>query len=1147
VNYLRDGDRFSQLFGSFKFFKSSAFVRMMIATLFFLLATTKTHAQKIFLSEKKASLESIFQLIEQQTPYRFVFNTIIFEKGRPVAIKVKNAEIGEVLDLVFRNQPLSYTIVKQNIILKEKEISEQELTVINGLVTDEKGAGYPGARISIKSKNINTITDQEGKYKLVLTDVRDQILSIEALGYQKQELVIQDDFNIDVQLKPDLKILEEIIIIGYGEVNKRDLTGSVGEVNMKDLAKAPVKSFDDAFAGRIAGVQVTSPDGQPGAVPTIIVRGGNSVTQDNSPLYVIDGFPIEDYNINAIHPDDIASIEVLKDASSTAIYGARGANGVVIISTKKGIKGKSIFSFNNYYGLQGNTSQIELMQPFEFVKYQLELDSARAASIYLQDGKTLESYRDEKGINWQDELFREAPMFSSYFAVRGGNKDNNYAFSSSVFDQKGTVIASGFKRYQARLVIEQALTKRFKVGVNANISGLKSYGTIFTGSRNTFLNILINTWQYRPIAGNFSLDELLNNAQDPAVASATNYQWNPVLTATNELRDRVNSLLTSNVYGVYDISKSIKLRVTAGLNLSKLRNDEFNNSKTRQGNTSSSLGQRGVNGSITFTELSNLINENTLTYQKSIDKKHFFTVLSGFTIQENKFAYYGSGAIRIPNEALGNGGLAQGVPVVIQPQNSENRLLSFLSRLNYHYKSKYLFTGTLRADGSSKFTGNNQWGYFPSGSFAWNVAQEKFMQGVHFLSETKLRLSYGITGNNRISEYAYYGAITQGGNNSYMPGGTFISGAYVSNLSNPDLKWESTAELDFGLDIGFLNQRFTLTADIYKKKTNDLLLNAQLPTSSGFSNVFQNIGAVENKGLELTLQSFNIRNDKVKWSTSFNISFNRTKLVGLAQNQKELLSTVRWNSGNDYAQNPAYIASIGRPVAMFYGFIWDGVYQFEDFDRTATGTYLLKADIPNNGNPRQNIQPGDIKYKDINDDKVVDMQDRTEIGNPNPKFYGGLANNLSFRNFDVHVFLQFVYGNEVMNVNRYLMEGGTTTLGANQFASYQNRWTPENPSNQYFRTRGWGPSVYSSRVIEDGSFIRLKTINLGYKVENKLLQRLAIANFRVYVAAQNLITLTKYSGNDPEVSVFDSALTPGLDYSSYPRAKVVTLGLDISF
>ncbi|MRX46260.1 SusC/RagA family TonB-linked outer membrane protein [Pedobacter sp. HX-22-1] len=1114
---------------------------------FLLLAITKTHAQKISLSERKASLENIFQLIEQQTSYRFVFNTIILEKAKPVDIKIKNAEIGEVLDLVFRNQPLTYTIVKQNIILKEKEVSSPEIMVIYGIVTDEKGIGFPGARIGIKSKNINTITDEEGKYKLVINDVKDQIISFEALGYQKQEVIIQDNFNIDIQLKPDLKILEEIIIVGYGEVNKRDLTGSVGEVNMKDLTKAPVKSFDDAFAGRVAGVQVTSPDGQPGAVPTIIVRGGNSVTQDNSPLYVIDGFPIEDYNINAIHPDDIASIEVLKDASSTAIYGARGANGVVIVSTKKGIKGKSVFSFNNYYGLQGNTSQIELMKPYEFVKYQLELDSIRAAGIYLQDGKTLESYRNENGINWQDELFREAPMLSSYFAVRGGNKDNSYAFSSSLFDQKGTVIASGFKRYQARLVIEQSLNKRFKVGVNANLSSLKSYGTIFTGTRNTFLNILINTWQYRPIAGNFSLDELLNNAQDPAVASATNYQWNPVLTATNELRDRMNSLLTSNVYGVYDISNALKLRVTAGLNLSKLRNDEFNNSKTRQGSSASPLGQRGVNGAITFTELSNLINENTLTYQKSINKEHFFTLLSGFTIQENKFAYYGSGAIRIPNETLGIGGLAQGVPVAIPSQNSENRLLSFLGRLNYNYKSKYLFTGTFRADGSSKFTGNNQWGYFPSGSFAWNIAQEKFMQGLHFLSETKLRLSYGLTGNNRISEYAYYGAITQGGNNSYMPGGTFISGAYVSNLSNPDLKWESTAELDFGLDIGFLNQRFTLTADIYKKKTNDLLLNAQLPTSSGFSNVFQNIGAVENKGLELTLQSFNIRNEKIKWNTSFNISFNRTKLVGLAQNQKELLSTVRWNSGNDYAQNPAYVARIGQPVAMFYGFVWDGVYQFYDFDKTPTGTYVLKADIPNNGNPRQNIQPGDIKYKDINGDNVVDMQDRTEIGNPNPKFFGGLANNLSFKNFDVHVFLQFVYGNEVMNVNRYLMEGGTTTLGANQFASYQNRWTPENPSNEHFRTRGWGPSVYSSRVIEDGSFIRLKTINLGYKVENKLLQRLAISNFRVYVAAQNLITLTRYSGNDPEVSVFDSALTPGLDYSAYPRAKVVTLGLDISF
>ena len=1112
---------------------------------------TKAYGQNISLSERNKGLEEIFNKIEIQCDYIFIFNTISLNKAKPVSIKVKNLDILQVLELCLKDQPLTYTIIKKTIIIKERELKvnpliPQETLIVYGTVTDEKGNPFPSVQVAIKNTDVFTLTDLNGRYKIILSNQND-IISYDILGYYRQEFEIKDDYNINVKMSPDLKILEEIILVGYGETNKRDLTGSVGVVDMKDLTRAPVKSFDEAFAGRIAGVQVTSPDGQPGAAPSIIVRGGNSVTQNNSPLYVIDNFPLEDYNINSIHPEDIESIEVLKDASSTAIYGARGANGVILITTKKGVNGKPIFSFNNYYGLQQNTSEIKLMKPYEFVKYQFELDSARASSLYLQNGNTIEDYRYQEGIDWQQQLFRNAPIISSYLSIRGGKQDSKYAFSGSVFDQDGTVIASGFKRYQGRLVVEQAINKRLKVGFNANLSSLKSYGTIFTGTRNTFLNILINAWQYRPVDGNLQFDKLLNEPQDLSVVSATNYQWNPVLTATNELRDRTHNNLTSTFFGVYNLTPNLKFKITGGLNLSKQRNDEFNNSNTRLGNPSSPLGQRGVNGAITYTDINNLVNENIFTYQKNINNKHFFALLTGFTIQQNMFSYYGSGAFKIPNEDLGIGGIGQGIPYTIESQATENRLASFLTRLNYNYKSRYLFTGTFRADGSSKFTGNNIWGYFPSASFAWNLAQEKFLQNISILSESKIRLSYGLTGNNRISEYTYYAAINQGGNNSYMPGGTLVNGAFASNLSNPNLKWESTAGFDLGLDVGFLNQRFTFTTDIYRKITSDLLLNAQLPTSSGYDEIFQNIGSVENKGIEFSLQSFNIRNDKLKWSTSFNLSFNRNKLLGLAQNQQELLTTVRWNSGNDYAQNPAYKAVVGQPIAMFYGYVWNGVYQFDDFNETSPGSYSLKATVPNNGNPRQGILPGDIKYKDINGDGKVDMLDRTIIGNPNPKFFGGLANNISFKNFQIHLFFQFVYGNDVHNINRYLMEGGTNTFGANQFASYQNRWTPGNPSNEYFRAKGWGPFVYSSRVIEDGSFVRLKTLNIGYKIDNKHLQRLAISNFRIYLAAQNLLTLTKYSGNDPEVSVFDSALTPGLDYSSYPRAKVITAGIDISF
>ena len=446
--------------------------------------------------------------------------------------------------------------------------------------------------------------------------------------------------------------------------------------------------------------------------------------------------------------------------------------------------------------------------------------------------------------------------------------------------------------------------------------------------------------------------------------------------------------------------------------------------------------------------------------------------------------------------------------------------------------------------------GANKWGYFPSGALGWHFSEEGFMKKLKFLSDAKLRGSYGITGNNRVSDFASFGLISQGGGDSYAPGGQFISGAFASSLSNPNLKWETTAETDLGLDLGFFNQRLTITADAYTKKTTNLLLNAQLPTSSGYTTAFENIGTVQNSGLEFSMTSVNFNganSKKLNWTTSFNISFNKTKVLALAQNQQSLLSNAKFaNTG--VALTPNFIAQVGQPVAMFFGFTWIGNYQYSDFDQPTPGTYVLKANVPNNGNPRSGIRPGDIKYADINGDGVVDDNDRGIIGNPNPKFIGGFSNNFTWHNFDLNIFFQFVYGNSILNINRLFMEGNIANLyGSNQYASFANRWSPTNPTDENYRALGQGPTVYSSRVIEDGSYLRLKTINLGYRLTSSILKHIKISSLRLYASAQNLITWTKYSGLDPEVSNYSSALTPGVDYSAYPRAKVITVGLDVSF
>ena len=414
------------------------------------------------------------------------------------------------------------------------------------------------------------------------------------------------------------------------------------------------------------------------------------------------------------------------------------------------------------------------------------------------------------------------------------------------------------------------------------------------------------------------------------------------------------------------------------------------------------------------------------------------------------------------------------------------------------------------------------------------------------MSDAKIRASYGVTGNNRVGDYASFSTLSLPVADSYSPGGVYIRGAAPVALGNPNLKWESTAEADLGLDLGFFNQRVVLTADLYRKKTTDLLLNSQLPPTSGYLTAFQNIGAVQNQGVELTLATVNLAQKAFGWTSNFNIAFNQTKVLELSQNQDFLLTTVPWSSASGYGNVPAYIAQVGQPVSQMYGFEWAGNYQLNDFNETTPGNYTLKDGVPNNGITRSSIRPGDIKYADLNGDGVVDNNDRKTIGNPNPKFIGGFSNNFTFKGFDLNVFLQFSYGNDILNANRIIFEGGALKPGLNQFASYANRWTIDNPTNDLYRVGGQGPRVYSTRIIEDGSYLRLKTVNLGYTFPAPLARRAHLQSLRVYAAAQNLLTWTNYSGNDPEVSAYGSALTPGFDFSVYPRARTFTFGLNFS-
>ncbi|MFT3822288.1 MAG: TonB-dependent receptor [Chitinophagaceae bacterium] len=1021
---------------------------------------------------------------------------------------------------------------------------------ITGKVLDETGKPIPGATVSLKTISKMAVTDKNGAFTLDKLSPGTYQLVISFIGYKAIEKQVEVSANqattLTLVLEKDVKELDETVVIGYGSSRKKDLTGSVGQVNMKDFEKAPVKSFDDALAGRLAGVQVSGNDGQPGSVNNIVIRGAGSVTQDNSPLYVVDGFPLETAENNSINPADIESIDVLKDASATAIYGARGANGVIIITTKKGKSGPPVITYNGYVGMQQNPNRVAVMNSYDYVKLAMEIDPVNAAAAYLTNGKTVESYKNAPSLNLQDQLFRTAFMHNHDLAIRGGNDKTRYSISGNYQDQQGVIINSGFKRYQGRVTLDQTVNNRLKVGINVNYSYNMYYGAAISSSNySASLSTLYGVWGWRPVTGDSSsLDDELYDPLLSATNTYSDYRVNPVIDIQNQLRENKTNSLMANAYAEYTLAKGLTLRVTGGITNNLTRANTFNNSKTSSGNPRNT---NGVNGSIYNYTTSTWLNENTLTYKTTFNNAHHLTVLAGFSSQKSQTATTGIAATQVPNEQLGLDALDQGASQSITSLSSRWTLASLLGRINYDYKSKYLLTASFRADGSSKFSPGHRWGYFPSGSIAWRMSSEEFMKSISFISDAKLRISYGTTGNNRVSDFPYLSQLTFPIANGYSYNNQALSqGVVLSAYGNPDLKWETTAQTDIGYDVGFLKNRIQLTVDWYKKVTRDLLLNASLPYTTGLSSAYKNIGKMQNTGWEFTLNTINVQTKDFTWSSNFNISFNKNKVLALTENQEYLNSTVTFDTR--YNGLFPYIALLNQPVAQLYGLTWDGVYQYSDFDKSPQGTYTLKSNITTNGVARANIQPGDIKYKDINGDLVVDAKDYTVIGRALPIHTGGFSNNFTYKNFDLNVFLQWSYGNQLINANRLVFEGSISNNPyLNQYATYANRWTAENPSNTYYRAKGGGNAYYSSRVVEDGSYLKLKTVSLGYNLPANLLKKNKIKGMRVYASAQNLYTWTNYSGPDPEVSVRNSTLTPGFDFAAYPHARTLTLGLNVTF
>ena len=1029
---------------------------------------------------------------------------------------------------------------------------------VTGKVIDAMGE-LPGVSVVIKGTSNGTITDLNGQFTLPNVKSSD-VLVFSFIGYKTQEITVGNQKSLSVKMEEDTQTLDEVVVVGYQEVRKGDLTGSVAKANMKDLLSAPVASFDQALGGRIAGVNVSSGEGMPGSTMNITIRGNNSLTQDNTPLYIIDGFPVEDpAQAAALNPNDIESTNILKDASATAIYGSRGANGVVVITTKQGKIGKPQISYDGSFGISQVTKTLDMMSGYEFVKLQNEIEPTRTAERYFMDynGKqwTLDDYRNVPEADWQDAIFRTAWSHNHNVRLTGGTEGVRYNASLSYYNQDGILLETGYERLQARMnttVKHEKLTMNLNANFSRSIQdGNSPSSSSYSGMNNLFYSV----WGYRPVAyPNGSLDDLRNELIDPGtVDDATDYRFNPILDLENTYRKNYTNNLQLNGYVQYEFLPGLKLKVTGGWTYDNRHNDIFNNSKTRYGGPRSTMG---VNAEVRRSERLTWLNENLLTYQKNWKNRHSLSAMLGTTLQNSDYEYYAYSTRDIPNESLGMAGMSQGTINTTDSSKSSWAMFSYFGNANYNYKSKYYATFSFRADGSSKFSKKNRYGYFPSASLAWSFTEESFMeQYKKWLSSGKLRLSWGLTGNNRIGEYDRYALLdmirshreTANIPNTVYPFDNVIESVGVAPISlpNEDLKWETTEQWNLGLDLGFFNERIGFTMDIYRKTTRDLLLNATLPYTSGYVTAMKNIGKVRNQGIELTLNTVNIDKKDFKWSTNFNIAFNKNEVLELTEGQTALLSTAQFDQ--NYNSQPNYIAKVGYPMGMMYGYIYEGTYKYDDFDKSGN-TYTLKGNVPHYAS-EANTQPGMPKYKDLNGDGIINGDDRTMIGRGTPIHTGGFTNNFEYKGFDLNIFFQWSYGNDVINANRLFFESGfQKKRELNQFASYANRWTPENPNSDIpAATNSASNLVISSRIVEDASFLRLKSVTLGYNIPQTFLSKYKISNARVYVAAQNLWTWTSYSGYDPEVSIRDSALTPGLDYSSYPRALNISFGINLGF
>ncbi|MDR1203017.1 MAG: TonB-dependent receptor [Tannerellaceae bacterium] len=1084
-------------------------------------ASSYSQITRLTLKFSNISYGELFQEIENRTEFRFAFSNSKLDPEQIVNINVTKETLEEILYKVLP-AGIGYEIIDRYVVIskanKKTPITDQQTRVITGKVTDNIGESLMGVSVVVKGTILGTTTDLDGNYSL--PDVPDDAtLVFSFVGMQSQEIKVNRRSSISVTMEESSIALDEVVAVGYGTTRRSDLVSSSTTVSVTDVKSLPSTRVDDMLQGRSTGLVIQSTSSGPDPTFNIRIRGSNSISGSNEPLVVVDGFIGGD--MGTINPNDIESIEILKDASATAIYGSRGANGVILIQTKKGKSQKPVVEINSFISSISVSKKLDLLNAGQYAELVNEVRDVFGQDRVFTE-QEIADYYTNGGTDWQDEIFRTAMQQSYQVSVSGGSDRLSYYLSGNLIDNMGIVKGSSFNRQMIRSNVNSQITDKLKLGLNLYFANSANH----PNNMNRDSNPVNGAEGWAPTLPVYNPD---GSYTLPAATYGPKSIYNPLANAVEPIYDNLSNEFQLNASLDYTIMKGLSARFLFGARFRDNENSRYTNTKAQGG-----VGNASAN--ISNSRFSIIQNTEQINYDKTFADIHQLnlTLVAEQQIEKNNTSSISSeqfltDAVTYNNLSLG------AIPGVPSSSRSQKVIQSFVGRANYSLNQKYLLSFTGRYDGASVFGENHKWGFFPSAAFAWRMNNEEFLSSIEDLSNLKLRLSYGVTGSQALAPYSTLAQLSTTMRYSDEEGTDFQPGVGFNTLANPDLRWEKTKQFNIGFDLGLYKQRVQFTADYYTKNTVDLLYQVPVPRASGYLNRIENIGEVKNYGFEFTLGGDPFVG-KFKWNTVLSLSFNRNEVVSLASGETEVgFDRVAFMDLLPGFGNTVFLI-VGKPIGTIKGYVQDGTWGTDEAEKAAS----------------YGVIPGAPKYVDQNNDGAITIDDMAILGDPLPKFSYGWNNTLSYKNFTLSIIMQGVQGNNIYNIARVRAESQVNNIGQDVTdARILNRWTPENQNTSVPSTAG---SLYeklqSSRWMEDGSYLKVKNVTVGYYLPKPLLNLVKISSVRVYVSAQNLLTLTKFTGWDPEgrsQNGLTSDLFGGVAIATYPAQRGYTLGVNIVF